>query len=104
MGHFRVCVKYCGNCNPEVDTPGIVRKVQALAPDIEWVWGDCPSVDLVLVASGCSVACAASPLFTGPTVTLVCTTLNGRKLPEADLAAAILAEIRGSLGTVRKKA
>lgn len=60
---MRVGVKFCGNCNPVVDTVKVLKSVKELLSGVEFVkagLGDQDEVvDVILSLSGCSVGCAS---------------------------------------------
>lgn len=82
---LRVGVKYCGHCNPVVDTPGLLAHIKARRPEWEWVtWKQAEDGPLILC--GCPKACATPPSFDGPTVLVAGDTLNGQRYNMAELA------------------
>ena len=60
----KVGVKFCGNCNPHVDTGEIYRAIQDKLGQLEGfelVSKDTPGLDVLIVISGCPVDCAERP-------------------------------------------
>ena len=70
MKKLRVGVKYCGNCNPHIDGPALVKKIRARMPEAEMLPAGSPEIDALLIVSGCPVDCATRPSFQGPTVVM----------------------------------
>ncbi|MFB3924605.1 MAG: hypothetical protein ACE14T_00995 [Syntrophales bacterium] len=55
-------IKYCGGCNPLIDRPGLVKKIEKLLP------GNCSPVEdlstkweIGVLVCGCPIACADRP-------------------------------------------
>ena len=60
----KVGVKFCGNCNPQVDAGEIYREIQdklGQMEGLELVSKDTPGLDVLIVISGCPVDCAERP-------------------------------------------
>ncbi len=54
-----VGIKYCGGCNPRYDRGGLVARLKGALPDVDFEPVRPDKVyDLLLVVSGCHVACA----------------------------------------------
>lgn len=63
-----VGVKYCGHCNPVIEGPGVIAKIKALEPNLEFVSWEAPQKDILLIVSGCSSDCSTRPQFKGPVI------------------------------------
>ncbi|MFZ7102535.1 MAG: hypothetical protein ACOWWO_07745 [Peptococcaceae bacterium] len=65
----RIGIKYCGNCNPWIDSDEIVKTLQNQLKDgyalVPWDAGD---IRLILIMSGCPADCAQRPDFHGPVI------------------------------------
>jgi len=60
---MRIAVKYCGNCNPEINSPRIIDQWMTTVKDDEVVLqfeGKKPA-DLLIIICGCKKACADRP-------------------------------------------
>ncbi len=60
---MRVAVKYCGNCNPEINSPRIIGQWMMAVKDDEVTFhpkGQRP-VDLLIIICGCRKACVDRP-------------------------------------------
>jgi len=62
-------VKFCGNCNPVIDSLEVLRLVGDLLPDCHFVSYQ-ESMDLLLILAGCPVNCVQQPLFSGTVLTV----------------------------------
>ncbi|MFZ7104561.1 MAG: hypothetical protein ACOWWO_18155 [Peptococcaceae bacterium] len=92
---FTIGYKFCGNCNPYLDTPGLFRDLKKeLREEIEFVYWENAVFDMLLIFSGCPVDCAQRPEFSGPTVVVAGSTLNYIPLAVKDLKRALLQEIK----------
>ena len=94
MKKLRVGVKYCGNCNPQIDGPKLVNKIRAKMPEAEMLPADSPEIDALLVVSGCPVDCAARPLFSGPTVVVGGANIDYVSYDASQLAEVIVKKLR----------
>ncbi len=60
----KVGVKFCGNCNPHVNTGDLYRKIKENLENTDgfkFVPKDTPGLDVLIVISGCPVDCAERP-------------------------------------------
>lgn len=64
---FEIGVKFCGNCNPIIDSKKILTKLTMLLPECKFT---VPGADMavLLVLSGCEKDCATRPDFDGNTI------------------------------------
>lgn len=66
---LRVGVKFCGNCNPQIDLSAVFAKMKIMTKKIEFVsYNDPKEFEKLLILSSCSSDCAARPPFAGTTV------------------------------------
>ncbi len=92
---MRVGVKYCGNCNPQIDTPALLRDLQALAEEIDFVgWDGTGGYEVLLVINGCQVGCATRPAFDGPCIDVTSEEIRRWPVPRSELAGAVLAALK----------
>lgn len=94
MKKLRVGVKYCGNCNPQIDGSELVNKIRAKMPEAEVLPAASPEIDALLVVSGCPVDCATRPLFSGPTVVVGGATVDYVSYDVSQLAEVIVKKLR----------
>ncbi|MEW6424781.1 MAG: hypothetical protein AB1523_08555 [Bacillota bacterium] len=91
---FTVGVKFCGHCNPQVDTPGLLQKVQARLPQVRFTgWEEEPK-DALLVLNGCPTGCATRPEFKGPVVVVAGNSVDCNYVSAGDLLTSIVAKLR----------
>lgn len=67
----KIGLKYCGNCNPHIDSPAIINYLKKHSKG-EWEfvsWTD-PDYSLLLIMSGCPVDCATRPPFKGKVISV----------------------------------
>ena len=60
---MRIAVKYCGNCNPEINVPRIIGKWMKTLKNDEITFhteGETPA-DLLIIICGCRKACGDRP-------------------------------------------
>ncbi len=88
-----VGVKFCGNCNPQIDSMAVLNKLKSLLPDCRFVSHVDPK-NVLLILSGCPVDCAERPSFDGPVVGVAGETLELITCPEEKLAESIAAIIQ----------
>lgn len=96
---MRVGVKFCGNCNPSVDMPALVRELAARAEGVTFVRWDDESYELLLILSACRCDCATRPPFAGPVVVATSEAVDLWPVAEDILPDAILAALK-RYGTV----
>ena len=65
---MKVAVKYCGNCNPQLDALTFIDELKKMNSDIQFVNSMDDDGDALLIISGCPVDCASRPNHHG----LVC--------------------------------
>lgn len=86
-----VGVKFCGNCNPEIDSSALLARLKEEAGErVVFTGYSCEQKDMLLVLSGCPVDCAERPDFSGPVITVAGDTVQLKKCPEEDLRRVVL--------------
>jgi len=90
----KVGVKFCGNCNPRVDMPALLRDLAGRAEGITFVRWDEAGYDVLLVLSGCARDCATRPPFAGPVVVATSESVDRWPVEAAVLPDAILAALK----------
>jgi len=89
-------VKFCGNCNPVIDSPGLLAKIEARLNGMRFVGWHEPGIRALLVLNGCRTGCATIPEFKGPVITVAGGTVQRFEVdPQVldEVLAAILLEI-----------
>ncbi len=92
---MRIGVKFCGNCNPRLDTPELVRLLATESGELEFVrWDDRNGYAVLLVLNSCQIGCATFPNFAGPCIVVTNECVQHYPVREADMPAAIVNAIR----------
>jgi hypothetical protein len=91
---MRVGVKFCGNCNPFIDTGAVLQELKAQADGVVFVPWDDDSYSVLLVLSSCGKDCATRPAFAGPVIEVTDTSIDRQPVGALQLPAAILAALR----------
>lgn len=65
---IKIGIKFCGNCNPHIDTVGLLKKLKDYFKEIQFVNWDAWDYDVLLILNSCPVGCATCPNFSGPTI------------------------------------
>jgi hypothetical protein len=105
---YRVRVKYCGGCNPEIDRGGVVKELEAQirsgGDDVVIVTGE-GDADLLLLVQGCARACLEEDhpeLKTGgPFVSIQGARLDLQPVSEAELPGRVRRKIEAALSDSR---
>ena len=80
-----VGVKFCGNCNPQIDSAAVLSKLKTLLPGYRFV-SHSSDKDVLLIIAGCQVNCTTDTEFTGPRLLIAGATLELHYYPEDRLA------------------
>jgi hypothetical protein len=105
---MRIAVKYCGNCNPEINSPRIIDQWMRTVKDDEVVFqfeGKEP-VDLLIIMCGCKKACIDRPEIRamGKRIILIRGRwVEGHGFPENELGNELLRRIASMKGGVKRK-
>jgi hypothetical protein len=65
---LKIGVKFCGNCNPHINTVELFEKLKNYYKEAEFVKWDDKGYDLLIVFNSCPVRCACHPDFSGPKI------------------------------------
>lgn len=91
---IRIGVKYCGNCNPQINSPEIIRALGNLLPEeyrfIPWAQGD---YRVLIVMGGCPADCADRPEFSGPLISVAGKHVDLQAVEEKDIPEVLLSKI-----------
>ncbi|MDK2919931.1 MAG: hypothetical protein PWQ37_2664 [Candidatus Petromonas sp.] len=83
---IKVGVKYCGNCNPYIDTQQLFSILQnELQDEIIFTHWEKKPYDALLILSGCPADCAKRPQFSGPGIVVAGKTVDSFPIPEEQL-------------------
>ncbi len=73
---IRIGIKFCGNCNPYVDTIELLDKLKSHYKKMEFVKWDEEDYLILLILNSCPVGCATHPDFSGPTIIVKSDSIN----------------------------
>ncbi len=100
----KIGIKYCGNCNPHIDSPAIINYLKEHSKG-EWKfvsWTD-PEYSLLLIMSGCPADCATRPNYQGPVITVGGLTIDLHPVEEKDLKETLLKKVYETLNKTENK-
>ncbi|AYD40523.1 hypothetical protein D4Z93_08280 [Clostridium fermenticellae] len=72
----RVGVKFCGNCNPHINTAFLLEQLKNSSRDMKFVCWEKNKYDILLLLNSCPVGCATRPEFDGPLVIVTSDSVN----------------------------
>lgn len=76
-------MKFCGNCNPYIDTVSLLEKIKNTCQNVEFIHWDEGGFSILLILNSCHVGCATHPDFSGPKIIVDSNSINYIKtLPE----------------------
>lgn len=93
---FKSGVKFCGNCNPVINSKKILARLTRLLPECKFTVPG-TNVDALLILSGCEKDCATRPDFDVDTIVVAGLLVDLAPCPEEqipDLAAKKLIAIK----------
>ncbi|MFZ5631338.1 MAG: hypothetical protein ACOY40_00665 [Bacillota bacterium] len=93
MESMLVGVKFCGNCNPSIDSPVLLSQLEAKFAGVKFVGWSEPGIRALLMLNGCPTACATVPEFTGPVITVAGNTIERFEVDPEALAEVVAAKI-----------
>lgn len=80
----KIGVKFCGNCNPYIDTVQLLEELKNSYKDIKYVnWDE--EYSLLLILNSCPVGCATHPDFSGNKIILNNDSINYEPVLTEDL-------------------
>ena len=99
-----VGVKFCGNCNPFIETPTLFKKLIAAAPDMEFrlISRTLPKWDVSLLLNACPAGCLKAKEFPN-SVVVSGVNVDYWDVDPEDLVARILQAIRSKWAVVQKE-
>lgn len=91
-------VKFCGNCSPFIETPTLMKKLIAAAPDLEFriISRTVPHWDVTLLLNACAASCLKAKDFPNPVV-VAGLSVDYWEVAEKDLVDQVLHAIRQKL-------
>ncbi len=102
---FRIGRKYCGSCNPQVDLPRVAAHLARVAAshgfEVVLTASGETDFDILVLLCGCRRACATKTEVarkSARNLVVAGGTLKGQPIAEADLPAAVEAEVVGMAG------
>jgi len=101
-GEAKIGVKYCGNCNPQLNGPELVQELRKLNPALNFTNYSDEGIDLLLIVSGCSADCATRPDFSGETIVVGGHYLDCFPIEPSQLPAAVSQKLQAKLGSKEK--
>jgi len=87
---MKMCVKFCGNCNPHAHMPSVLQAVAGQVPSVELVPWDQADYEILLILCGCPAGCAQQPAFAGRTVFVTSRTVDHWPVAEQELVGKVL--------------
>lgn len=103
---FKIAVKFCGNCNPQISGGEILKeikiKVASILPTAEFVSWESADADVLLVISGCLVDCAARPQSRSQEIVVAGESVNAVACGADQISTRVLDALR-SLASGRKE-
>ena len=88
MRKSKIGYRFCGNCNPYIDTSGVLKKLKALDGGFDYVHWETGGYDALLIISGCQRDCTQRPadIGMGQVFTVAGPSVNGMAVEEERLA------------------
>ena len=94
----KIGLKYCGNCNPQINSGAIVNRLMEKTRDkFTFVSWEAKDIDLLLIMSGCATDCATRPDYPGPIISVGGEHVNLRPCYENELVDRIFEAIEAEL-------
>lgn len=90
---IKIGVKFCGNCNPYIDTLQLLEKIKNYYKDIIFVKWDEEGYNLLIILNSCPVGCATHPDFTGYKLIINNDSINYEPVLTTDLFQEIIKNI-----------
>ncbi|MDK2823953.1 MAG: hypothetical protein PWQ67_767 [Clostridia bacterium] len=91
---FKVGFKFCGNCNPYIETQQLLLNLKKeLKDEVDLVFWENQPYNALLILSGCLSDCAERPDFSGPTIVVAGNTLDHFPLEEENLKTTLIKKI-----------
>lgn len=81
----KIGVKFCGNCNPQVNTLQLLEEIKEYYYDIKFVKWDEEDYDLLIVLNSCSVGCSTHPDFFGTKIIIENNSINYEPVSKENL-------------------
>ncbi|MFZ5946103.1 MAG: hypothetical protein ACOYVD_18605 [Bacillota bacterium] len=86
MAIFKIGVKFCGNCNPRIDSLGLIERIKArLKQKVFWSPANGCDIDILIIVSGCQVDCASRNIPAQFTLMIAGQTLDGNQYSASKL-------------------
>lgn len=82
---INIGVKFCGNCNPHINTVKLLDDVKNYYNDIRFVKWDEEDYDLLIILNSCPVGCATHPKFSGNKIIINNDSINCKPFSNEEL-------------------
>jgi hypothetical protein len=82
---IKIGIKFCGNCNPHIDTVELSEMLKNYFKEIQFVNWDAGDYSILLVLNSCTVGCATHPNFSGPKIITKNDSINYESVLPEDL-------------------
>lgn len=95
MSNFKVGIKYCGHCQPRMDTKEIYDELRLQMKEIEFCYFALDEkVDILLILNACEVGCASHPTFHGRIIIVTPNEIDFWPVERVDMVRKIIEKIR----------
>lgn len=91
---MKVGVKFCGNCNPQLDMINLKKWLEISAPEVAFVHWEDEGYDVLLLLSSCPVDCTSRPVFAGPMIQVTSELVERSSFEKDEIPDAVLKVIR----------
>lgn len=88
---MRIGMRFCGNCNPAIDSRALVKELARRRPGAAFLGADASGLDALLLISACAVDCVTRQAGRGVlTVAVAGESVNCLPCPRTELPERIL--------------
>lgn len=91
---MKVGVKFCGNCNPQLDMISLKKWLEISTPEISFVRWEDEGYDVLLLLSSCPADCTTRPDFAGPMIRVTSELIDQSSFGRHELPGAVLKVIQ----------
>ena len=92
---MKIGYRFCGSCNPYIETGDLLRRLMAADPENEYVYWEEGGYDKLLTISGCVRDCTTRPDFDGEIISVAGESVDCLYVPAEELCSVLLAKLRG---------
>jgi len=95
MNSLKVGIKYCGHCQPQMDTKELYEQLLLQMKDAEFFYFALnENVDILLILNACQVGCASRPKFHGRTIIVTPNEVDYWPVEKQDIVRKVIEKIR----------